>query len=1761
MSNIATNQLRPGSANQTLITSGATPVWVDLTNSIVSQTVVRSIPTNGNSITIAATTDRQIIDPASTIATLTIVMPTSPIAGKDYFIVCGNFGVTTLTLNPVGPASATFVSGAIITSLTMGQSVSYQYNATSNNWYKTSDAGISAGDMLKSTYDTTNNGIVDNSEALGGQNSAYHLARGNHSGTQAASTISDFNSVSRAQTEAELIAGTGINITPASSGATRTLTITSTSSGATNLSIANNTSTTIDVVSDTGTDATIPSATTSLAGLQSAADKTKLNIASSVELGYLSGVTSAIQTQFSNKQPLDTGLTALAALTGTGYIKETATDTFSVVSSIPAVDITAMTISRAVISDASGFISPSSTTATEIGYVSGVTSAIQTQLNNKQATITGGATTISSSDLTINRALVSNASGKVTVSTTTDTELGYLSGVTSAIQTQLNSKQASDAGLTSISSLTGAGYVKATGTDTFTMQSSISATDITAMTISRAVVSDGSGFISPSSTTSTELGYVSGVTSAIQTQINNISNSAGPADEFLVDIHAQANTTLSGAQTVDGYTTTSGELVNCTSQTTTSQNGPWFTSAGAWTRPTWWASGSVKKSSVSFKASGIGANWASQRGQIVTITNTTNITVDTTGVTFTIPMTMEANGLSLGRWWAASNPVLSLYSAGSTTATATITRASSANGNFTIASTGTGIFSLSNNATTILTVTSNTSMIVGCALAAATLQLGSTTQTTGNITVGPALSSGTITLGNAAGTGVHVITSTPVAASPSLQINANQAATATVLALGNVNAGTASGKSVDLLFGADATPFTGARIRAISTNAFAWNSASQQASLRFAVGYGTALQESLVIKSSSTTAGTGPFVGIGSTVTPQAKLQLSGDPISYTSWATTGISLSIIASTFTDTSTAISGTVAHHAINAIAQPTIAATNTGVVNANASTFYIAGPPTAGTNVTITNPWSMYAATGNAFVGGTIQSGGLTINKAVVTDGSKNLISSSTSAAEIAFVSGVTGAIQTQLDSKQPLDATLTALANTIGSSNGYVKVTGTDTFLVLTNVPNYEIQNSTLYLAPTIAGNTTMNTATNNVIIEPASQLSSYTINMPSTGGAILDNSIYTISCAAFGITSLILNPVGPASATFATGHAITSIVPGESVTYQYRNSSNKWYKIVHVKTNGITYYTPTTGSTISLLATSESNIIEPTSTIATLTINMPTTPVDSQIFTMTAGNFGVTALTINPVGPTSATFATSAIITTLPAGASVAYQYRQPTNRWYRYFNSSSANGTVTSIDVSGGTTGLTATGGPITTSGTITLGGTLAVANGGTNISSYTIGDILYASASGVVSKLADVATGNALISGGVGVAPSYGKVGLTTHISGTLPIANGGTNLTTYTTGDLVYASATNTLASLADVATGNVLRSGGIGVAPSYGKIVLGTDVTALTVSRAAVTDASGFITAATTTATEIGFVNGVTSSIQTQLNAKQASDAGLTSLAALTGAGYVKATGTDTFTMVATPIPATDGGTGQSTYAVGDLLIGGASNTLTKLSDVAVGNVLRSGGVGVAPAYGKLNITTDTVVPTNYQSPTTGATINLAVADQTVIIEPTALIATLTINMPTTPADGQIVNISCGNFGVTSLTLNPVGPASATFATNAVITKLMAGDAVAYQYRTSTNRWYRYANSSAYIDQKTTTGIYTLLSSDSGRTVYVDNTVTVPSLPANTQIEIFNEAASPITITFSGVTAKGNASLTTLNAESYAVFTWKDATNVRCYGGFA
>ena len=109
-------------------------------------------------------------------------------------------------------------------------------------------------------------------------------------------------------------------------------------------------------------------------------------------------------------------------------------------SDVGALSSSGLTESRVLISNSSGNATVSTITTTELGYLNDATGNIQTQINSKQATITGAATTITGSDLTASRALVSNSSGKVAVSSVTSTELGYLDGVTSSVQTQINNK-------------------------------------------------------------------------------------------------------------------------------------------------------------------------------------------------------------------------------------------------------------------------------------------------------------------------------------------------------------------------------------------------------------------------------------------------------------------------------------------------------------------------------------------------------------------------------------------------------------------------------------------------------------------------------------------------------------------------------------------------------------------------------------------------------------------------------------------------------------------------------------------------------------------------------------------------------------------------------------------------------------------------------------------------------------------------------------------------------------------------------------------------------------------------------------------------------------------------------------------------------------------------------------------------------------------------------------------------------------------------
>jgi hypothetical protein len=91
--------------------------------------------------------------------------------------------------------------------------------------------------------------------------------------------------------------------------------------------------------------------------------------------------------------------------------------------------------------------------------------------------------------------------------------------------------------------------------------------------------------------------------------------------------------------------------------------------------------------------------------------------------------------------------------------------------------------------------------------------------------------------------------------------------------------------------------------------------------------------------------------------------------------------------TYTDSATAASGTVTHGTINSFDNPAIAASNASVTYTNASTVYIDGAPTAGSNVTITNPYALYVAAGATYLGGNLTLSGGTANGVLYLDGSK------------------------------------------------------------------------------------------------------------------------------------------------------------------------------------------------------------------------------------------------------------------------------------------------------------------------------------------------------------------------------------------------------------------------------------------------------------------------------------------------------------------------------------------------------------------------------------------------------------------------------------------------------------------------------------------------------------------------------------------------------------------------------------------------------
>jgi len=183
--------------------------------------------------------------------------------------------------------------------------------------------------------------------------------------------------------------------------------------------------------------------------------------------------------------------------------------------------------------------------------------------------------------------------------------------------------------------------------------------------------------------------------------------------------------------------------------------------------------------------------------------------------------------------------------------------------------------------------------------------------------------------------------------------------------------------------------------------------------------------------------------------------------------------------------------------------------------------------------------------------------------------------------------------------------------------------------------------------------------------------------------------------------------------------------------------------------------------------------------------------------------------------------------------------------------NATGTGGTVTGVNVSGGTTGLTTSGGPVTTSGTITLAGTLAVASGGTGLTSTPAnGQLDIGNGTGFSRATLTAGSGIAITNGAgtISIATSGGG-GTVTSVSGTGTVNGLTLSGTVTSSGSLTLGG---TLSSIANSALSNstIIHSAGTGISITNGTTSLGGTVTITNSGVTSVTAGTGISVSAST-----------------------------------------------------------------------------------------------------------------------------------------------------------------------------------------------------------------------------------------------------------------------------------------------------------------------
>lgn len=351
--------------------------------------------------------------------------------------------------------------------------------------------------------------------------------------------------------------------------------------------------------------------------------------------------------------------------------------------------------------------------------------------------------------------------------------------------------------------------------------------------------------------------------------------------------------------------------------------------------------------------------------------------------------------------------------------------------------------------------------------------------------------------------------------------------------------------------------------------------------------------------------------------------------------------------------------------------------------------------------------------------------------------------------------------------------------------------------------------ATLFASPTIvnafAAATTLNLATSAA--SSAITIGSSTSTTIIAGNLTVNGTTTTVNSTTVNIDDLNINVASDVgTAAYADGGGIT-VGSGLGITMNYDNTNTSWtssqnFNIATTKTYKIAGTDVLSATTLGAGVVLSS--LQKVGTIATGVwqgTSISTAYTDAKVVSVTTANSARIA-----VGGTTA----------------------NPTIDLATVTQSTGSNFVKITLDSYGRVTGNTAVASgdiPNLSASQITAG-TLAVAQGGTNLASYTVGDLLYASATTTIGKLAAVASGQFLVSNGVTTAPSYrslstpditGALGYTpansgsvlsgTGSTGKIALWNGASSLTNDT--ELAYDSTSNILS----IAHGNITASNSV------------------------------------------------------------------------------------------------------------------------------------------------------------------------------------------------------------------------------------------------------------------------------------------------------------------------------------------------------------